>query len=190
MLAKPISNSAHARAAVAGDPESLHANLTEAERVRTGALYGREPMAALEFSLEHSRECCLSIVDDATGVVGMFGIAPFPQWPGAGTIWLTPSERLLRDHKLIFLQQCPRWIAYMLERYEVAFNLVPEHDETEIRWLKWCGFEFIGTYEKYGPSLTPHWLFAKARDGEMRRRHERLFEEGPFAAPDPEAIAS
>lgn len=183
-------NSARARPSRVEDPESLYANLTEAERAKVAAMYGREALEALAFSLDHSRDCCLSIIDETEGVIGMFGLAPFPDWPGAGTIWLTPSERLFARHKLIFLQQCPGWIAHMLERREVAFNLVPTHDETEIRWLKWCGFEFIGTYERYGPLLTPHWLFAKARDAGARVRHARLFEEGPFPVPGREAAAS
>lgn len=188
MISSPSSsapsapNSAYARPSCDGDPESLYANLSEARRATLAAMSGREADEALAFSLEHSRDCCLSIVDEAAGVVGMFGIAPYPEWPGAGSIWLAPSDLLFERHNLIFLQQCPLWIRRMLQRHEVAFNLVTEHDTTEIRWLRWCGFEFVRRYERCGPTEAPHWLFAKARDAEARQRHQRLFTAGVFAA--------
>ncbi len=171
---------AHVRASRPGDADSLFANLSQARRAALAAMDGCDAAEVLPAAQAHSRDCCLSIIDDDAGVVGMFGIVPFEPRPGSGSVWLAPSDRLFERHNLIFLQECPRWIDHMLQRHEVAFNLVSEHEAPEIRWLKWCGFEFIRPYEHYGPTGATHWLFAKARSPEARLRHHDLFTEGLF----------
>lgn len=172
---------AYVRPARSGDAQRLAALMEPSRRAALEASMAGSAEDCLPLFHEVSRDCCLTIMDDEVGPVGMFGASPHPAAPELGLVWLVATNRLGARHHRIFLRQCARWIAHMLERYPVLFNLAPEHDELELRWLKWCGFEIISRYDAYGPTGRPHVLFARARDESARREHDLLFTEGPFA---------
>lgn len=172
---------AYVRPARPGDAQRLAALMEPARRAALEASMAAPPENCLPVFQDLSADCCLAIVDDEVGPIGLFGASPHPAAPDLGLVWLVATERLATRHHRIFLRQCARWIEHMLERYPVLFNLAPEHDTLELRWLKWCGFEFILGYDSYGPTSEPHVLFARARDDAARGQHDLLFTEGPFA---------
>jgi hypothetical protein len=117
-------------------------------------------------------ECLLESLDtDSIGTwVGVFkgqpeiifGCATTPD-PSIGVPWMLGTDAL-KDSPREFIQKCKLWVKGFSKQFPVLKNFVYAKNELHIRWLKWCGFEFIQLHEKHGFAQEPFWEF------EMRQK--------------------
>lgn len=85
--------------------------------------------------------------DDATMTVlcpndipyAMFGAGSFN---GESYIWMLGTNDIVK-HKFEFLKRCREWVWGLVGIYEKVYNYVHEDNELAIKWLSWCGAEFI-----------------------------------------------
>jgi len=66
-----------------------------------------------------------------------------------GTPWLLGTEKM-KEVKVAFLRESRRFIAEMLEPFEMLENWVDVRNRVSILWLKWCGFT-MDKPEPFGP---------------------------------------
>lgn len=161
----------------AGDAAELSQRLREIDIVELRAEADTPPLTAIERSIEASGRRCYAVRECGIGTLGVFGFAPSQRDARGGRIWLLGSDRLTR-HSRAFAQYSRPWIQFLIDDFEVAFNFVSADNTIAIRWLKWCGFEFIKHIPEYGLTRQPFWLFARANGADARARWADFFEQG------------
>jgi hypothetical protein len=90
----------------------------------------------------------LTIVLDGDIPVGMGGVVPLA--PRVGSIWLLGTDLMVASAKDLFLRQCHGWIDLFQKDYDVLTNVVHFRNKVHLRWLGWCGFEFLEHLEING----------------------------------------
>ena len=124
---------------------------------------GKDPLSALLFGVRTSTPAA-SIVGDDGQVIGMCGVSPSPDLPGAGAAWLLASEELFtRTYARQFLRECRHWCDLMNRRYPLLFNVIDASNHKALRWLRWCGFETVNQLENYGGTGRPYLTFQRVR---------------------------
>lgn len=110
------------------------------------------------------RECIRSgrswVGVDAEGPFGVFGVAPAPHESGVGVPWMLATERL-EKHTLQFLRECRFQVAELQRGYRLLRNLVDARNTVHIKWLAWCGFEFVRIHPAFGYERLPFYEFQK-----------------------------
>ena len=134
--------------------------LRAADLAEVRASSGREPLAALRYSLGCSSHA-VAAVDDLGRVICMFGVGSSDIMSGIGSPWLLGSDLIVK-HRRQFARQCRDYLALMLDAYPVLENAVDARHVEAIRWLQWMGFVV-------GPAVPIGRKGAMFRPFEMRR---------------------
>jgi hypothetical protein len=151
------------RPAQDGDAFELAPKLRAADLQEIEANLGEDPLIVLERSIAISNPC-YAVVDEADNPMALFGAAPDTGDAETGMVWLLGSNELVA-HPFYVLRNSRKWVEKLHQCYKVLWNCVDARNEVHIRWLKWCGFEFIRLIEQYGVEQRPFYEFEKVRGG-------------------------
>lgn len=143
------------------DAARLAPLLRAADLQEIRANVGEDPLILLERSIAVS-DPCYAVVDLEDRPMALFGAAPDDCREGVGVVWLLGSSELIA-HPFFVIRQSRKWIQELQRSYRVLWNCVDARNEVHIRWLKWCGFEFIRLIERYGVEQRPFYEFQKVR---------------------------
>ena len=91
-------------------------------------------------------------------VLGIFGLG---RAEGVGVPWLLGSPEL-DQYGFAFARQSLHYLRIMLDVCPFLINHVWSGNDTSIKWLKWCGFEF-GELVAHGPAREPFYPFSMRR---------------------------
>ena len=144
------------------DARELAPRLRPADLQEINANLGEDPLVVLERSIAIS-DPCYAVVDEEDKPMALFGAAPDTGDEEIGMVWLLGSNELIA-HPYYVLRNSREWIERLQQRYRVLWNCVDARNEVHIRWLKWCGFEFIRLIEQYGVEQRPFYEFQRVRD--------------------------
>jgi hypothetical protein len=144
------------------DAAGLAPRLRTADLREIAANVGEDPLSVLERGVAWSDPCYV-IVDGEERPLALFGVVPDADCADAGLVWLLGSEELVR-HSFFVLRNSRTWIERLHQRYKVLWNYVDARNEVHIRWLKWCGFDFLRLVEQHGAEQRPFYEFRKVRD--------------------------
>ena len=153
-----MSASIRVRTAVANDAELLAPRLRNADRDEIFAALGKvDPVAWLRQGIALSAPC-FAVTDQTALLLALFGANPAEQ--GAGKVWLLGAPELL-CHRFAIGRVSKQWVGILHTHYSTLWNYVDERNETHLRWLRWCGFEFTHRIEEFGFERRPFYRFEK-----------------------------
>jgi hypothetical protein len=89
--------------------------------------------------------------------VGIFGVTDCGD--GTGAIWLLATDELARI-QIAFLKECRKVVNVLNKKYKILWNFVDCRNQLHIKWLKWCGFQFINK-KNYGVLDKPFYEFIR-----------------------------
>ena len=136
-------------------------NLRQADVQEWEAFSGVHPRNLLPFTAYDPDTFTLVRSDGVP--VGLFGTAPYRDNPTVGLIWMVATP-LLETVAVEFLRKSVKWLDdVQCERYPVLFNYVDARNTVHIRWLKWCGFQFISRKEKWGAQSLPFYEIVRIK---------------------------
>ena len=146
----------HFRLTTLEDIKYLAPRLRQSDKEEILAGIGRTPYHAL---LIGYYECAIvfTIVNPKNEPVGIFGVADCED--GTGTIWLLATDGLAKI-QIAFLKECRKVVNVLNKKYKILWNFVDCRNQLHIKWLKWCGFQFINK-TNYGVLNKPFYEFIK-----------------------------
>lgn len=109
-------------------------------------------------------------------VMGIMGVGRSPRDPRGGKIWFLGSASLEANVDSALIRESRKIVDDLIKPFELVFNFVSAENVASVRWLRWCGFEFIRIIPDYGVANKPFWLFAKARTPDIRKEWTHLFQ--------------
>lgn len=154
------------------DAGKLAARLRAADLQEIQANLGEDPLIVLVRSIVISDPCYVVVGEDDKPMA-LFGAAPDTGDAEIGMVWLLGSNELV-DHPFFVLRNSRKWVEKLHQRYKILWNCVDARNEVHIRWLKWCGFEFIRLIEQYGVEQRPFYEFEKVRGGDGEPLDQQL----------------
>jgi hypothetical protein len=166
------------RPADLADAVALAPRLRAADRREIEAGLAKSADGVLRYGVLAS-DPCHAVVEDGT-VLALFGVVPKASAPDVGVVWLLASEELAA-HALSIVRSSKTWIARLQERFRVLTNFVDARNEVHIRWLQWCGFEFVRRVERFGAMGLPFY--------EVRRERETALAPGTLSGAGTDAKA-
>ena len=98
-----------------------------------------------------------TIVNTKNKPVGIFGVNDCGN--GLGAIWLVATNDL-STVQISFLRQCREVVKVFNKKYKILWNFVDCRNSLHIKWLKWCGFQFINK-KQYGVLQKPFYEFIR-----------------------------
>lgn len=78
--------------------------------------------------------------------------------PNMGIPWMVSTDALAKAPRE-FIKKCKMWITGFQKQFPVLKNFVSAKNTLHIRWLKWCGFEFVQLHGEFGAGKEPFWEF-------------------------------
>lgn len=106
------------------------------------ALAGHDPLTALVNPFRFTRPNVNTYTVLKNGeVLAMFGVVSTRHNEKHGSVWMLSSEKLDEDW-YYFSKRTKKWVKYFLSDYEYVYNYITKEHKTNIKWLKWLGFEF------------------------------------------------
>lgn len=145
------------RPATLADAAFLSTRLRDADVAEIKALTTEAPVVSLSQGVKAGR-CWVGV--DGEGAAGIFGVAPSPM-RGVGHPWMMATDRL-ENHQRQFLRECGRRIADMHRDFPTLTNVVDARNYVHIKWLAWCGFEFIRLLPRFGVEQRPFYHFQRS----------------------------
>lgn len=121
------------------DAAELAPRVREADRMEIWLHSRRDPLSALQVSLEHSPLAWAGFDGDRLEV--LWGAGPASLLSDDGRVWMIAGHGIERRAPG-FLRRSVRFVAAMHELYPVLTNEVWAGNTAAIRWLKWLGFTF------------------------------------------------
>ncbi len=143
------------------DAKDLSLRLGDCDLREIQAVSGDHPLDALHRCILESVECYTAL-DRSGRPAAIFGVAPDSADVDTGIIWLLGSDAL-RTERYAFLRSCPYWVQKFHRRYAVLWNYIDARNTQHMRWLAWCGFNFVERLESYGFEGRPFWRFVRNR---------------------------
>ena len=155
MLQQPKGYS-HFRLTTLEDIKYLAPRLRQSDKEEILAGIGKTPYHAL---LIGYFECVVvfTIVNPKNEPVGIFGVTDCGD--GTGAIWLLATDGLAKI-QIAFLKECRKVVNVLNKKYKILWNFVDCRNQLHIKWLKWCGFQFINK-TNYGVLNKPFYEFIK-----------------------------
>jgi hypothetical protein len=153
--------------------DSLWPRLGLADKIETKYENGLDTQRVVVESVSNSEVAYTLICSNR--VMGIMGIGGSRKDPRGGKIWFLGSADLEENVDIELIRESQRLPNFLMQDFEVVYNFVSAENELSIRWLKWCGFEFIRLIPEYGLARKPFWLFAKARTPSLRKQWAHLF---------------
>ena len=146
----------HFRLTTFEDIKYLAPRLRQTDKEEILAGIGKTPYHAL---LIGYLECAIvfTIVNPKNEPVGIFGVTDCGD--GTGAIWLLATDGLAKI-QIAFLKECRKVVNVLNKKYKILWNFVDCRNQLHIKWLKWCGFQFINK-TNYGVLNKPFYEFIK-----------------------------
>ena len=146
----------HFRLTTLKDIKYLAPRLRQTDKEEILAGIGETPYRAL---LIGYFECAIvfTIVNPKNEPVGIFGVTDCKD--GTGAIWLLATDGLAKI-QIAFLKECRKVVNVLNKKYKILWNFVDCRNQLHIKWLKWCGFQFINK-TNYGVLNKPFYEFIK-----------------------------
>lgn len=119
--------------------EILRVGLRNADLAELTAI-GTTPDQALWGSFYLSDRVWTILVDGNPCAV--FGVAPKPDFPSCGIVWLLGTADITRIHRQ-FLRESTKWLETLGTGYVALTNRIHVDNHVHVRWLKWLGFSFF-----------------------------------------------
>lgn len=143
------------RRATLEDVKDLAPRLRELDKQEIYAGTGMAPLECLEMSLS------LPSVGVWVGTYKgrpeiIFGLSKVSETEGCP--WMVCTDEL-KNSPTEFIRKCRNWIKGFSRQFPTIRNYVYAKNELHIKWLKWCGFEFVKLHEKRGFTQEPFWEF-------------------------------
>jgi hypothetical protein len=154
----------HIRPAEPTDADALAPRLRPADRREIEAAVRMNPTVVLYRGVQASNPCH-AVVADGT-VIALFGVVPITRLPETGAVWLLASEDFAARPSFI-VRSSKAWLAKLHERYRVLTNYVDARNEVHIRWLRWCGFDFVRRIEQFGALGLPFYEIRREREARI-----------------------
>ena len=133
-----------------------HLRQSDIDELAAGGHY--DPEAALVESFSMSEVTKAIIVDG--GVVALFGVANAPGNTTIGVPWMLGSAQI-ESITYRVMKHCREWVEQLAEGYVMLTNAVDCRNVVSIKWLHYCGFEFVALVPDYGPEEHPFIVFAR-----------------------------
>lgn len=149
------------RPAVPDDVAHITPLLRGADRQECEALTGLPPELLLPGVMEAGR-AVWTFGARPGEPVGLFGVDPSPAGLPVGIIWMVSTPELER-WPFHFLRISRTVVDQLNEQFPVLTNLVDARNTTHVRWLRWMGFSFLRTVEKWGAQSLPFHEFARLK---------------------------
>ena len=108
------------------------------------AIMGNDPLSSLlsPFRYKYRKNInTYSVLTQDEEVIAMFGVIPLPDNERNGAVWFL-SQQFTPKQSYYFAKRNKKWTDYFLSDYDYVFNIVPIHNISTIKWLKWQGFLF------------------------------------------------
>jgi hypothetical protein len=96
---------------------------------------------------------------DKQGAFLVGGVVPTGK-PGVGCPWMLATDRLL-THSRWVARHSRTWVEELHRDYPRLHNFVDARNHVHIKWLAWCGFEFIRIHPRYGAEQRPFFEFQR-----------------------------
>ena len=91
----------------------------------------------------HQDDCTLTVKDKYDVPFAMFGVG---RTLNQAYIWMLSTDAV-RDNMYDFVRYSRKWTQILTKPYKVTYNFVHQDNELSIRWLKFCGAQFIRKLE-------------------------------------------
>ena len=125
------------------DWRELAENMRETDRLECEYMTGNAYVKAISDAMMMST---LAWSVRCGGVLqGMFGVAPYPNLPHAGSPWLLCANRWHPDFKRGLVGLSPSFIEEMNGHYAILRNFVWNKNTIAKRWLRAMGFSLVET---------------------------------------------
>ena len=148
-----------ARLATMDDIPYLAENLREADKAEVYASSGHTAQEALEEAFGVPNDgIWVGVYKGKPEII--FGVTKAHE--GLGFPWMLCTDKLKESPKE-FIQKCKRWVKGFSLQTPTMVNFVHAENTLHIRWLKWCGFDFVKLHDTYGFSKEPFWEFQMIR---------------------------
>lgn len=134
-------------------------NLRPADRDELEASAGADIPTLIALSEKVSTKAWLILDRDDTPIAA-FGVAP-GFFSGVGIPWFVATPGIEREAHAV-ARHTRRYVAEMLEDFDVLTNHVDLRNDFAQDWLLWSGFEFIDVSPEYGVAGVPFIQFRKA----------------------------
>lgn len=158
-----MTNKAFVRPSKAQDVFDLAPRLREGDLNELKASSGITAEQALQQGFIISDIPMTIIGRDGETVVAMFGVTNIPSMNfKQGVVWLLGSDGL-GDIGLKFARECKQWVDTLQDQYDILWNVVDKRNELHIRWLTWCGFQFMREIPEAGVESKPFYEFFKIK---------------------------
>ena len=132
----------------------LAPHMKQVDREEVKAASGLEPLEVLLKSLELSEKACAILAENE--VIAMGGLVRLNETTGIP--WALTSDKIGLYPKE-FCKIIKGLIQEFHQRYPLLTNFCDVRNTTTIRWLKWCGFQFVSRIPEYGVIKTPFLQF-------------------------------
>lgn len=149
------------------DAAALAPRMRPADIAELQAACGATPVQGLKSGFKVSEICMTATIDDR--VIAMFGVArdeAVSKEIGVsyGNIWFLGSDESVSDARF-FMRESRAWLDLMGTKYDALGNTVDARNEKHVRWIRAMGFEFIDTFNNYGPGNHTFLRFYKNCEG-------------------------
>lgn len=141
------------RPSVPADALELAPRLRTADVTEISVLSGMEPLEALSHGFLNSSSCMTGI-GKCGGIVGMFGVVPWPAGDREGLVWFLSSDRISENKREIIVGG-RTWIEAQLAHYNILHNVVSTHNTVHINLIEHLGFTFGGRTLVGGAEVLP-----------------------------------
>lgn len=109
------------------------------EDVKEIACLGHTPQTALQSGLDKD-DVTLAVLNKNGVAFAMFGVG---RWGAQAYIWMLSTNEIEGDCKYEFIRASKEWTQRLVKPYQTAVNYVHKDNTTHLRWLKFCGANFI-----------------------------------------------
>ena len=135
---------------------TLGKKLRKDDQEEIKALANLKGTQALILGLTYSH-LCYSIFTKDDVICGMFGVQG--EIGKDATIWMLASDEI-EEITIPFLRQNKAVINFINQLHPILHNVVDARNELHIKWLKWCGFNFINK-QNIGYENKPFYTFIR-----------------------------
>lgn len=133
----------------------------------SGILRVEDIAEVLAASGKHPREVMPLCIDENSSVwiangryAALYGVNSISN--EVGIPWMVATDAI-EQHPLFFLRNCRAVVNRWLQQWPILTNCVDARNDLHIKWLKWCGFQFIELIPEWGAAKLPFWRFEKKR---------------------------
>lgn len=128
----------------------LGPHMKHADREEVKAASGLEPLEVLLKSLELSEKAYALVAEGE--VIALGGVVRLNDTTGIP--WALTSDKIALYPKQL-CRITKELIKVFHKSYPLLTNFCDARNTTTIRWLKWCGFQFVAEIAEYGVAKKP-----------------------------------